>query len=283
MATRLKTVRYWQHELKHNKTTFIIYSVLRFLVLVILVRSIFTRNYEHAALCLLSLVLFLLPAFASDTFKWEIPGLFQCIIYCEIFAGEILGEIGHYFTRVPGWDNILHTTSGFLAAAVGFSTIELLNKNSSSVKLSPYYLAMVAFCFSMTIGVLWEFIEYSADKLFALDMQKDFVISSFSSVTLDPSGNGDLMKLQDITQTVITTAAGETYVVDGFLDIGIKDTMKDLFVNMVGALVFSVLGYLYEKDHARKIPDLIIHRQKSDTTEKMPLQVGPDLEKVTGD
>ena len=64
MATRLKTVRYWQHELKHNKTTFIIYSVLRFLVLVILVRSIFTRNYEHAALCLLSLVLFLLPAFA---------------------------------------------------------------------------------------------------------------------------------------------------------------------------------------------------------------------------
>ena len=142
---------------------------------------------------------------------------------------------------------------------------------------------MVAFCFSMTIGVLWEFIEYSADKLFALDMQKDFVISSFSSVTLDPSGNGDLMKLQDITQTVITTAAGETYVVDGFLDIGIKDTMKDLFVNMVGALVFSVLGYLYEKDHARKIPDLIIHRQKSDTTEKMPLQVGPDLEKVTGD
>lgn len=244
---------------------------------------IFTRNYEHAALCLLSLVLFLLPAFASETFKWEIPGLFQCIIYCEIFAGEILGEIGHYFTRVPGWDNILHTTSGFLAAAVGFSTIELLNKNSRSVKLSPYYLAMVAFCFSMTIGVLWEFIEYSADKLFALDMQKDFVISSFSSVTLDPSGNGDLMKLQDITQTVITTAAGETYVVDGFLDIGIKDTMKDLFVNMVGALVFSVLGYLYEKDHARKIPDLIIHRQKSDTTEKMPLQVGPDLEKVTGD
>ena len=115
------------------------------------------------------------------------------------------------------------------------------------------------------------------------EMQKDFVISSFSSVTLDPSGNGDLMKLQDITQTVITTAAGETYVVDGFLDIGIKDTMKDLFVNMVGALVFSVLGYLYEKDHARKIPDLIIHRQKSDTTEKMPLQVGPDLEKVTGD
>ena len=109
------------------------------------------------------------------------------------------------------------------------------------------------------------------------------MISSFSSVTLDPSGNGDLMKLQDITQTVITTAAGETYVVDGFLDIGIKDTMKDLFVNMVGALVFSVLGYLYEKDHARKIPDLIIHRQKSDTTEKMPLQVGPDLEKVTGD
>ena len=140
MAKTRKIVRYWQHQLKHNKTAFIVYSVLRALGLFVLVRSIITRNYEHAALCLLSLVLFLLPAFASETFKWEIPGLFQCIIYCEIFAGEILGEIGHYFTRFPGWDNILHTTTGFLAAAVGFSTIELLNKNSNSVKLSPFYL-----------------------------------------------------------------------------------------------------------------------------------------------
>lgn len=270
MAKPWKTIRYWQHQLKHNKTAFIVYSVLRVLVLITLIRSIFTQNYEHAALCLLSLVLFLLPAFASETFKWEIPGLFQCIIYVEIFAGEILGEIGHYFTRVPGWDNILHTTSGFLAAAVGFSTIELLNKNSKSVKLSPFYLAMVAFCFSMTIGVLWEFFEYSADKLLALDMQKDFVISSFSSVTLDPSGSGNLIKLHDITQTVITTASGEAYIVDGFLDIGIMDTMKDLFVNMIGALIFSVLGYLYEKDHSRKIPDLIIHRLDTEAEEQLP-------------
>lgn len=275
MEKRQKIVQYWQNQLKHNKTAFIVYSVLRALVLVILFRSIYVKNYEHAALCLLSLVLFLLPAFASGTFKWEIPGLFQCIIYIEIFAGEILGEIGHYFTRVPGWDNLLHTTSGFLAAAVGFSTIELLNKNSKSVKLSPFYLAMVAFCFSMTIGVLWEFFEYSADKLLALDMQKDFVISSFSSVTLDPSGNGNLIKLHDITQTVITTAAGETYVVDGFLDIGIKDTMKDLFVNMIGALIFSVLGYLYEKDHSRKIPDLIIHKQEPESSEPTQPQLKP--------
>lgn len=275
MAKPWKTIRYWQHQLKHNKTAFIVYSVLRVLVLITLIRSIFTQNYEHAALCLLSLVLFLLPAFASETFKWEIPGLFQCIIYVEIFAGEILGEIGHYFTRVPGWDNILHTTSGFLAAAVGFSTIELLNKNSKSVKLSPFYLAMVAFCFSMTIGVLWEFFEYSADKLLALDMQKDFVISSFSSVTLDPSGSGNLIKLHDITQTVITTASGEAYIVDGFLDIGIMDTMKDLFVNMIGALIFSVLGYLYEKDHSRKIPDLIIHRLDTEAEEQLPSAPDP--------
>lgn len=269
MKKPVKTLRYFRAQIRRNRSAFIVYTILRVLVLLILVRSIMVRNYEHALMCLLSLVLFYLPAFASDLLHWEIPPLFQILIYIQIFAGEILGEIGRYFTYVPGWDNVLHTVTGFLAASVGFSLVELLNHNSKSIRLSPLYLALAAFCFSMTIGVLWEFFEYAIDHLFAQDMQKDFIVHSFSSVLLDPTGNGYLERLPDITQTVITTASGKQYVVDGYLDIGIRDTMKDLMVNSIGALVFSTLGYFYENGQAKRMPDLMIRRQDRDgETEK---------------
>ena len=175
--------------------------------------------------------------------SWKIP-LFQAIIFAFIFAAEILGEVNHYYVRFPGWDTMLHTMNGFLCAAIGFSLIYLLNRSSQEFNLSPFYLATVAFCFSMTVGVIWEFFECSMDLFFGLDMQKDFIVKSFGSVTLDPEQMGTPILVKDITDTIIHTASGQTYTINGgYLDIGILDTMKDLFVNLIGAVVFSVIGY----------------------------------------
>lgn len=187
----------------------------------------------------------------------EIPTVFEAAIYIFIFAAEILGEIDAFYTTIPGWDTMLHTINGFLAAAVGFSMVDLLNRHSKLVDLSPFYVAMAAFCFSMTIGVVWEFIECAADLFFGQDMQKDFIVQSFQSVTLDPTNSQKIVAVKNITDTVIHTADGKTYTIQGgYLDIGILDTMKDLFVNFIGALVFSTLGYFYVK-----------RREKLNTTE----------------
>ena len=162
---------------------------------------------------------------------------------------------------------MLHTLNGFLFAAVGFSTVELLNRTSKNINLSPLYLTMVAFCFSMTIGVLWEFFECGNDLLFAVDMQKDFIVQDFGSVTLDPEQMGESIHVTDITKTVIYTASGKTYTVDGgYLDIGILDTMKDLFVNFIGAIVFSIIGYTTLKySKSSKVADsLMIKPVKED-------------------
>ena len=229
---------------RSNRKTFIFYSVLRIMVLLTMIRCIITRNFESVAICVLSLILFLLPALLEDVMDMSIPPLFQGIIFAFIFAAEILGEINHYYVRIPGWDTMLHTINGFLFAAVGFSMVYLLNRGSDNVNLSPFYLTLVAFCFSMTIGVIWEFFECGMDLLFNLDMQKDFIVQQFGSVTLDPSNSGVPVLVKDITGTVINTASGETYNVSGgYLDIGILDTMKDLLVNLIGAVVFSVIGY----------------------------------------
>ena len=121
------------------------------------------------------------------------------------------------------------------------------------VTLSPLFLAIVAFCFSMTGGVCWEFIEYTADQVGKLDMQKDFVVDHFSSVTLDETRQNVPVVVSDISDVIIVHSDGseQTLGVGGYLDIGINDTMKDLFVNLIGAVVFSIIGFFYVKSRGK--------------------------------
>ena len=237
---------------KDQKGVFILYSILRLLVVLIAIRTIMLHNYEATVTCLLVLALFFVPSLLEETLKIKIPPLLEGIIYCFIFAAEILGELGHFYTQFPIWDTMLHTLNGFLFAAVGFSTVDLLNRTSKNINLSPLYLTLVAFCFSMTIGVLWEFFECGADIFLGQDMQKDFIVDHFQSVKLDPTNSQQVIHVDDITGTVIQTASGKTFTIDGgYLDIGILDTMKDLLVNFIGAVVFCSFGFAFLK-HGEK-------------------------------
>ena len=221
-------------EAKKKPAVFTVYVVLRLIVVAILVSSILRGEYENAAICLLVLFLFLLPLFVQRNFGIELPGTLEIIILVFIFASEILGELGCFFINVPNWDSILHTTTGFLCAAFGFALIDILNRNDKiKFQLSPIYVALVAFCFSMTIGVLWEFFEFGMDRLFHMDMQKDTIVNTISSVMLD-----------GITSVAVN---GKNLGFDGYLDIGLYDTMEDLLVNFIGALTFSIFGYFYIK------------------------------------
>lgn len=239
--------------IKRNKKAFIIYTILRALIILMLIRCILQGNYESAALCILSLILFMIPVFLEESFHIEIPPMFQISIYMFIYAAEILGEINNFYTKIPGWDTMLHTINGFLCAAVGLSLVDLLNKSSRKIKLSPLYLAVAAFCFSMTIGVLWEFFEFFNDVLFCVDMQKDFIVPYFGSVKLDPTNSQIPIRVSNIARTIIETNDGASYIINGgYLDIGIVDTMKDLFVNFIGAVTFSIIGYIHEKKRPAK-------------------------------
>ena len=236
-------------QIKEHKATFAVYVVLRLMVLAVLVLSLINRRFENVFVCALTLVLFLVPAFFQKNFGIELPTTLEIIIMLFIFAAEILGEIGAYYVKVPLWDTMLHTTNGFLCAAVGFSLVDLLNRNNRfKFHLSPLYLSIVAFCFSMTIGVLWEMFEFGADMLFATDMQKDFVVTRISSVALDPTLSNKAVVIDNIADVSIN---GEPLGLGGYLDIGIIDTMKDLIVNFVGAVVFSIIGFFYVKSRGK--------------------------------
>lgn len=227
-----------------------IYIVLRALVIATLIIQCIHGNYANVFTCVLTLILFLIPAIIDRRFNIELPSVLEAVILLFIFAAEILGEIQNFYGTIPHWDTMLHTINGFIMAAVGFAMIDILNRHPRfHFTMSPVFVAFVAFCFSMTIGVMWEFFEYGMDSFFRTDMQKDFVVRTVSSVSLHPDGKNIPVVLNDIGSTVINykkDGESASVVIDGgYLDIGINDTMKDLLVNFIGAAAFSVIGYFY--------------------------------------
>ena len=248
-------------ERQEHKSSFLVYVILRLAVLLMMVLQLFNGNYENVFLCLLTLVLLMVPSFIQVNLKIELPTTLEIIILLFIFAAEILGEIQAYYIRFPGWDTLLHTVNGFLAAAIGFSLVDLLNRNEKvKFQLSPAFTAIVAFCFSMTIGVIWEFFECGMDLFLGFDMQKDTVLHSITSVMLDPTKGNHPVTIEGIKDVAVN---GESLGLGGYLDIGLLDTMKDLFVNFIGAVVFSVIGFFYVKSRGKgKMARRFIPRRK---------------------
>lgn len=219
----LKKMEQENQKYKPKPAVVAVYWILRLIVIGVMVMTIIHKNYESTFVCVLVLILFMLPRFVERNFRIELPSTLEIIILVFIFAAEILGELKSYFITYPHWDSMLHTTTGFISAA---------------------------FCFSMTVGVLWEFFEFSMDYLFHMDMQKDMIIHSFASVTLDPTNSNIPVLVDNITDVAIN---GKSLGLGGYLDVGLYDTMQDLFVNFVGALTFSVIGYFSAKSGNNKI------------------------------
>lgn len=232
--------------MKNSRTALVIDIALRIAVLLILIRACFRLDFQSVFYCVLTLALLILPSVFEHNFGVDLPSGLEIIISLFIFAAEILGELGCYYVRYTFWDTMLHTVNGFVCAAFGFALLDIINRNPKiKFQLSPFYLSVVAFCFSMTIGVLWEFFEFGCDMLLKTDMQKDTIVHLISSVKLDATNSNTPVVISGITDAVVN---GKSLGLGGYLDIGLIDTMKDLMVNFIGALVFSIVGYFYIKN-----------------------------------
>ena len=147
-----------------------------------------------------------LPLLLGKRFQIRIPPEFEVLSIIFVYATLFLGEVHGYYIRYWWWDLVLHASSGLLLGILGFLLVYILNeKDDIDLELTPGFMALFAFAFAMAFGALWEIFEFSMDSVFGLSMQKPM----FN----DPSG--------------------------------LSDTMWDLIVDAVGALVISILGYGY--------------------------------------
>lgn len=250
--------------MEFNKKRTKVEIVLDIIVVITMIRQFMIGEYHNVFLGALTLTLFMVPKIIERKLDVSIPAGLETIILLFIFSAEILGEINAFYIKVPIWDTVLHTTNGFLMAAIGFALIDIFNRSERfSITMSPYFVAFFAFCFSMTVGVVWEFFEFGMDQIFRMDMQKDWIVPAISSVKLNPDGANIPIKMA-IESVVIN---GEEWNMGGYLDIGLIDTMKDLIVNFIGAVVFSLIGiaYLKQRGKGRIAASLIpiVKRKKS--------------------
>lgn len=239
-------------QIRTDKKAFCVYLVLMLLVIAVMLYSIFVGQWESVFICALTSILFFIPPFVEKTFRVELPTMLEVIALIFVFCAEILGEIAGFYTKFPIWDNLLHSVNGLMFAAFGFCLVDVFNRNKKfRFELSPLYLALFSFCFSMTIGVLWEFFEFGMDSFANIDMQKDRLVQDIYSVWFDPQNNNNVQAYPDIVSTTFVTESGQVVTMPGYLDIGLFDTMKDLMINFIGAVIFSVIGYFYIKQRGK--------------------------------
>lgn len=229
-------MQFWKN--MSDKTVVIVRGTLSWIVAGILLRHLAMGQQGSVYLCVLTLWLFRLPELLEDRFRIGIPRTLELVVLLFVFASEILGEVNACYVRFPWWDGVLHGVSGFVTAAIGIGVGELLSREKPSAALS----LLCGFCFSMAVGALWELLEWSVDLLFALDMQKDTIIERISSVCLDPAGGNRAYAIGDIRETVVILRNGSRRAleIEGYLDVGLMDTMGDLLANLVGAALFCV-------------------------------------------
>ena len=161
--------------------------------------------------CLLGLAVLSLPSVLARKWQFEVPNFIYIMYYIFLYCAIFLGEVMNFYYVIPHWDIILHFFSGAMLGALGFILVSQLNDSDRiRVSLSPLFIALFAFCFALSCGVVWEIYEFTFDGLLGLNMQK------FTSAT------GEVL-------------SGHTALVD---------TMTDLIVDSLAALLMSLLGYV---------------------------------------
>ena len=236
---------------KNKRINLVVYLVLRFFVILCMVDQGFRGNWNNVVLCLATLILFIMPSILSKKFKVDLPNTLEIIVYLFIFSSTILGEIQNFYGVFAHWDTMLHTLNGFLCAAIGFSLVDILNNHDNfHITMTPGFVALVAFSFSMTVGVMWEFGEFAVDRYLVKDMQKDRIVNRISSVKINENNENEPIIIEDINKIEIYSNNNkDIYTIEGgYLELGLIDTMKDLFVNFIGAIIYLILGYLYIKN-----------------------------------
>lgn len=215
-----------------------------FLTFLCLIYGFCVENHRMMFISLLTFFLFLLCLFIERIFKVRFPFLLRFFIFFFIFLAEIFGEVFNFYSTVSFWDNFLHFLSGIITSCFGFSLVYVFLERCVKVKNLFLISFLFIFCFSISIGVFWEFTEFGFDKYFGFDMQKDTYIDEFNTVSMD---NDDVVvsRISGIDRTLIYVRGSVIILDDGYLDIGLIDTMEDLFMNVMSAFVVSLCASFY--------------------------------------
>lgn len=220
---------------------YFLFAGITFIELVTAIVSVIfadTSDVRDAAIsnifiAILALVLFSIPSLLERGFKFDIPNYLEIIVMSFLFAALVLGNIHGLLVNVAGYDKLLHTVSGITISLIAFEIIHIYNlTRKSSLRMTPLFVGIFAFTFSITLLVLWEFYEFSVDTFaFRLDAETD----------------RNMQRYQWVNESNLFPQ-----------DYGLYDTMMDLIVGSIGAAIVSFSGGMILHHKERLSPKKVV-------------------------
>lgn len=194
---------------------------------------------NNIVICVFISALLVMPWVFERCFGVEMPTMLKVFLILLMIGGPVLGKIYKFYYRINHWDKLLHTSSGFLFAIIGSLLPQLMDKKNKehSLALTVTY----AFFFTLSVAVIWEFFEYAMDRFFNMDMQQDTWVPSVNSYLLGTE-KGVIGRIPEISSVVVN---GQEIAVNGYLDIGLIDTMNDMLVCTMGGIIYCIFSVLY--------------------------------------
>ena len=219
----------------------VFWSIGEIFTLVSLIFIAISGSGTELLTCIFTALLLCISFVAERLFHFKLNTVL--FTFCILYAlGPMLGHTYKLYYHLSWWDDLLHCSGGVVFAIFGVYFVKFINKGN---KTSLLTCAIFALCFSIAISVVWEFVEYGCDRLFLTDMQNDTVISAFDSYLLGAI-KGETGRIANITEVIIN---GVPLNVGGYIDIGLIDTMSDMFIETLGALVFVIIYLIDNERH----------------------------------
>jgi len=215
--------------IKKLKSSKIVYFILLGIVVLEIIAASFSvvfattseqidAGISNIFLGFLAAVLFSVPWIIESRFKLNIPSYLEIIVLVFLFSAIVLGNIHGLLVTVKGYDKLLHIVSGTFISVIGYEIIHFFNiSKSKETRLSPGVLSIFAFCFCITLLVIWEFYEFAVDTI-------------AYNINNDTSRN--MQRYQWINESLIYP---QPY--------GLMDTMLDLLVGSIGAAFVAIIGW----------------------------------------
>lgn len=239
--------KYINELLKNRKAvliTLVLYTIFCIVSAIVLLA---TSHHQNALYCILSLLIAIVALFVEYSLKLRIPFVLF-VSFLLVPTGALLGNSFDCYTLYPWLDDLLHAISGFLFACFGFSLAQIFIGEVDTTKQFVGGL-LIGFVFSLAAGLIWEMFEYAGSVFLGIDMQADSIVNEINSFLLSGS-HYETVEINGITQTIIYYENGQNIIIDGYLDLGLNDTLFDMFVCVVGAITYLILltiGYIKNK------------------------------------
>lgn len=152
-------------------------------------------------LVLVNLFCLVAPRVVARLFRVELSPLLEGSAVLFLILTGYLGEVWNFYERIPVWDNLMHLFSGVMFCAFGQGLFP--PREGETIRDSRGGRLILGLSFALAAGVIWEFIEYTLDASLGTTMQKHTALA-------------------------------------GAEDTGLIDTMEDMALGLVGAVLYAI-------------------------------------------